>query len=189
MASMSGSLLCLDEYCNAYGKNGLTYAMRVVKKNRELYKKYSNNIEVTLSDEQMKHMEVLETLENLGFPMDEVGTHYYKDVILSICDDINNEESNLVYELDNMHSNLYHMIARDEYDMGTKVFNAYINGAIERIARERADKDLMCSIFGMTYDDFPVFEYDDNKNKTFGREAYCIAMYLVGKVNEKVRRK
>ena len=186
MASMSGSLLCLDEYCNAYGKNGLTYAMRVVKKNRELYKRYLANNSIPLNEEQRKQIEVLSILENLGFPMDEVGTHYYKDVIISICNDIKNGKSeNIMSDLNNMYSNYYHMIARDEYDMGLTAFNAYINGAIERIDHTKADEELVIRIFGYNLDDVGAFIYDANRTKTFGKEAYCIASYIIESIKIK----
>lgn len=180
MVRMTANLVDLDEYyLNGKGEM-MPYWLLVIKKNRDLYKK-SIEEKLLLTEEEAKQDRFLSILDRLGFPMDEVGTHLYKDVIIAAYDELlgySNEEmeeksKDLRLELKDMYSNFYHVIARDEYDIGNVTFHNYIAKAVGM--RKSNDDTLEDAIFGVDYVEEDHFT-----------QAYRIASYIAKKDKKKI---
>lgn len=157
--------------------NGSSYATFCAKNDRELYREYKSGKTEELSELEVKEMQVLSVLENLGYPMDELGTYLYKEVIVYARDEIDGynrrkeedkeKAQDLLINLEDAYSNFYHIIARDDLEMGVKSFHIYIWRAVQEIDDSKIDKDLAEKIFGKN----PV-------SLTYGAQAFKIASYL-----------
>ena len=182
MVRMTANLVDLDEYyVNGRGEM-MPYWLLVIKRNRDLYKKSIEEKEkLQLTEEEAKQVRFLSILDRLGFPMDEAGTHLYKDVIIAAydellgCSDEEKEEkaNSLKLEMHDMYSNFYHVIARDEYDIGNTTFHNYIAKSVGM--RKSNDDTLEDAIFGIDY-----------VEEDYYTQAYRIASYIVKKDEKKI---
>lgn len=88
-----------------------------------------------------EELELIEILDELGFPLDQVGTYLYKELILAILRNLKGipirfkvlNEEELIEELNNPFSQFYFDIARNDLDIGIKTFHAAITLAIEKV--------------------------------------------------------
>ncbi len=113
---------------------------------KEVYNDYKNGkSNIIAIGEGKKELEILEFLDNLGFPINEVGTYYYKDLIIRILalldEGISVEE--ISQALEEPYSQLYFDVARNELDVGIKSYNGIINLAFEGIDISKANPDLL----------------------------------------------
>ena len=97
--------------------------------------KYRNSIENNLNE---LDIEVLTYLENMGYSMDIRGTIYFKDMIVSIIENIlsfsslyGKEMKELLENIRNPYSQFYLDLARNKNDLGINTFNQFIRQAIE----------------------------------------------------------
>lgn len=97
--------------------------------------KYRNSIENNLNE---LDIEVLTYLENMGYSMDIRGTLYFKDMIVSIIENIlsfsslyGKEMKELLENIRNPYSQFYLDLARNKNDLGINTFNQFIRQAIE----------------------------------------------------------
>lgn len=157
--------------------NGSSYATFCAKHDREIYCEYKSGKIDKLSEEEIKEMQALSVLENLGYPMDELGTYLYKEVIVYARDEIDGynrrkeedkeKAQNLLINLEDAYSNFYHMIARDDLELGIKSFHICIWRAVQEIDNSKVDRELAEKIFGKN----PI-------PMTYGAQAFKIASYL-----------
>jgi len=97
--------------------------------------KYRNSLENNLNE---LDIEVLTYLENMGYSMDIRGTLYFKDMIVSIIENIlsfsslyGKEMKELLENIRNPYSQFYLDLARNKNDLGINTFNQFIRQAIE----------------------------------------------------------
>lgn len=157
--------------------NGSSYATFCAKNDRGIYREYKNGDIEKLTEEEIKEMQALSVLENLGYPMDELGTYLYKEVIVYARDEIDGynrrkeedkeKAKDLLINLEDAYSNLYHMIAREDLEMGIKSFHICIWRAVQEIDDSKIDRELAEKIFGKN--PIPL---------TYGAQAFKIASYL-----------
>lgn len=123
---------------------------------------------------QDESIDALNLLNNLGYPMDLVGTHLYKDMILVAKDklltafDDDVLKSQLKEEMESPYSQFYFDIARNELDIGIKTFHSYIAQAVDNIDYNRVNENLSQAIYGD----------DSNSQISVLKNAYLIADYL-----------
>ena len=161
--------LLSDLYCACYW----------VREQYKQYIKYKENM-----CESNKEMETLHLLEELGYPIEEMGTYFYKDMILKIVEyleNIENEfESNkyheLLDELDNHFSHFYFDLARNELDVGIKTFHGVLANEISNIDHSNANSEKFDEVFGSTA----------INNLGYEKKAFIIGthMYLNKKTNK-----
>lgn len=164
---------------NILGKHGQwigSLTMKTAMNDSLLYDKYKNDIEV--SEDKIIDMEILSILDRLGFPMNELGTYLYKDVISSTYENIRNckDESdilNIMADLKYRYSNAYSMIARDGYEMGIKTFHRFVEDAVKKIDEDKIDIAFFDTIF------------DETSEHDTGSRAFEIASYLIKEDNKK----
>ena len=155
---------------------GTSFAMYEANRDKNNYEKYKTVGKEELSEETIIDMTILEVLQNLGFPMDRLGTYLYKDMIREIYDKLENMKTikevyqykTLLNELGNIYSSFYLQIAREWKEIGIKSFHIYIQNAIDKIDETKASQTLLNDI------------YDNNWNKkNYGIDAYKIAAYTL----------
>jgi len=166
MIRMTSTLVDLDEYYLINKGRYIPCWLKKIKTNRDLYNLYKEEMEkdesvrtLVLDEEESKQINFLSVLDRLGYPMDEVGTHLYKDSIVAAYDELldiyQNEEFDkteiVEKDLKNIYSNLYHMIARDEYELGSNIFHSYISKAVGMRNYDNIDDTLRDAIFGVDY--------------------------------------
>ncbi len=109
-------------------------------KSAEKYSVYKDGALSNMSEEEQQEMNVLEVLEQLGFPMDKTGTYLYKEIIMKTMEELEmvetkEEERNLKTAMENSYSQFYLDIARNNLDIGLKSFHGYIQLAYEERKR------------------------------------------------------
>ena len=105
--------------------------------------------------------------------MSHLGTYLYKDVIVEVCNIINegeitsnNKRRKLIARLNDGYDEIYKQIASEDKEIGCKTFHSYIEGAIKEIDTIRTDTSLAEKIYG-------------DKDITYGTTAYRIADYYL----------
>lgn len=131
-----------------------------------------------LEDEQQE-IDVLKVLEELGYPMQETGTYFYKDIIIKAKQELQKiyqkdpeakeaAEANLSKEMGNKFSQFYFDIARNNLDMGLKTFHSCIS-----LAHQNRIQNPMNITLGQ---EIGVDGFGDYKG-----EALLIANYMLTK--------
>lgn len=148
---------------------GISYAMQVAYKDSKLYEKYKKGESTQEIDGCMLDMDILVLLEKLGFPMNQLGTYLYKDVIKEVVGLLEKKEDEITLTsyLNNAYSSIYLWVAKDDKEMGLKTFHSIIIKAIDQINSNIMDKKLVIDIFGI-----------DNTELNYGLLAYKLSEYV-----------
>ena len=151
----------------------MDYAVYSAKEEKNLYDSLKKGMPYVLTELQKNEVEILCILEKLGFPMSQLGTYLYKDVIVEVCNIINegeitsnNKRRKLIARLNDGYDEIYKQIASEDKEMGCKTFHSYIEGAIKDIDETRTDTSLAEKIYG-------------DKDITYGTAAFRIADYYL----------
>lgn len=165
--------LSRKSHVNGGLSNGLLANM--IKKDSSEYAKYKLGCYESIPEDRLQQMEVLSILEKLNFPMNEIGTYFFKDMIVKALryldgsDDFGHyiSQDTLLQELKSPYSQFYFDLARNEKDIGVKTFHACIEDSLENINYNKADATLLYEI----YSNF-------SKNGNYGEHAYAISKYI-----------
>ena len=151
----------------------MDYAVYSAKEEKNLYDSLKKGMPYVLTELQKNEVEILSILEKLGFPMSQLGTYLYKDVIVEACNIINegeitsnNKRRKLIARLNDGYDEIYKQIASEDKEIGCKTFHSYIEGAIKDIDETRTDTSLAEKIYG-------------DKDITYGTAAFRIADYYL----------
>lgn len=151
----------------------MDYAVYSAKEEKNLYDSLKKGMPYVLTELQKNEVELLSILEKLGFPMSQLGTYLYKDVIVKVCNIINegeitsnNKRRKLIARLNDGYDEIYKQIASEDKEIGCKTFHSYIEGAIKDIDETRTDTSLAEKIYG-------------DKDITYGTAAFRIADYYL----------
>ena len=151
----------------------MDYAVYSAKEEKNLYDSLKKGMPYVLTELQKNEVEILSILEKLGFPMSQLGTYLYKDVIVEVCNIINegeitsnNKRRKLIARLNDGYDEIYKQIASEDKEIGCKTFHSYIEGAIKNIDEIRTDTSLSQKIYG-------------DKDITYGTAAFRIADYYL----------
>ncbi|MBE6160219.1 MAG: hypothetical protein E7157_04145 [Lactobacillales bacterium] len=155
--------------------NGSSYAMHVAYSDKEMYEKSKEGKLENIEEYQKRDINILSLLEGLGYPMDELGTYLYKDVIVEVYEIVKDVSKrtdmdkcrDLMKELNDAYSNFYRWIARDDKEMGIASFHLYIEQAISKIDEEAIDQELAIKVFGSNPEDM-----------NYGLQAFQLASYV-----------
>lgn len=143
------------------------------------YQDYKNNTK-TFTRTRKLELDTLSLLENLGFPLEKIGTHLYNNIIIKIIDYINNDNitkediNELLLQLKNAFSQFYLEVARHDLDMGLKTFHKHIEIAIPNSVNIRTNE-------------FNSEESHSTKEIDYGEQAYILARYMLGFNRQKER--
>ena len=149
-------------------------ARYLARKEKEVYDNYRKCNYVELIIKEKKDIEILSILEKLGYPMEHLGTYFYKDLVLFVCDEIKNmntsdlqqKNNDMLVSLNNKYSSLYIWIASDDKELGCKTFHSYIEDALLKIDYDKIDVSLASRIYG-------------SEDITYGSAALHIAEYFL----------
>ena len=151
----------------------MDHAVYSAKEEKNLYDSLKKGIPYVLTELQKNEVEILSILEKLGFPMSQLGTYLYKDVIVEVCNIINegeitsnNKRRKLIARLNDGYDEIYKQIASEDKEIGCKTFHSYIEGVIKDIDETRTDTSLAEKIYG-------------DKDITYGTAAFRIADYYL----------
>lgn len=155
-----------------------SFARYEAKKDKENFEKYKKGEYSDSSNNTLNNMKILDLLQRLGYPMEELGTYLLKDVIAEVYNYIQDENGNkdvdkcnsIIKELNNPFSNVYHYIAREWKEIGIKTLHLFIQRAQNRIDYNSIDKELSKNIYGNNLED-----------KNYGFHAFQIAAYALDK--------
>lgn len=155
-------------YANLYFDEELDIAKRE-------YMNYKlGNLE-NFSEERLHDMEILSILDGLGFPMDNIGTYLYKNMIVKVVHHLGGTDSfgqaisqdKLLQQLKSPFSQFYFDVARNDLDMGIKTFHSYIEGMLENVNYENAEPTLLFEV----YSNF-------SEETDYGEHAFIIGKYV-----------
>lgn len=154
--------------------DGTSYAMLEAYSDKKAYEKSKKGELDEVSETKERDIKILGILEGLGYPMDELGTYLYKDVIAEAYEKVKDVSSrkdmdkcrDLMTSLNDAYSDFYRWIARDDKEMGVKSFHYYIGDAISKIDENSIDKELAVKVFGSHPEDL-----------NYGLQAFQLACY------------
>ena len=154
------------------------YANWLLQQEKKKYVSYKMRTEENhISEEQALEMETLSILEQLGYPMNNIGTYLYKNMIVKVVNhlesiiDKNNFEDEckkLIYQIENPFSQFYIDVARNDLDIGVKSFHQHVTKAVENVNYSVADPNLL-----INFNNY-VFEKNDYKKQSFVIGAYVL---------------
>ena len=160
-------------------------SMAILYGYRELYRTdfdnyliYKNNkIDSEIPEYNLSEMKVLDTLNELGFPMDYIGTLIYKDVIMATKSDLEEiincgiiEKYEFLKEtVENPYSEFYLNISRWQNDISVERLHNHIMNAIKSIDKDKINVDTVYKIFG-----------SNNMEHSYGKAAIKIGLYSFG---------
>lgn len=155
--------------------SGLSYAMSVAYDEKKMYEDAKSGNLTDISVANNLDIKILSLLEGLGYPMDELGTYLYKDVIAEVYEKIKDvsgrrdmeECRSLMGELNDAYSNFYRWIARDDKELGVTSFHFYITKALEQVDKDKIDDKLFKSVFGK-----------QQLELNYGLQAFQLAAYI-----------
>ena len=151
------------------------FLMSLAYDDKKDYEQYKSGSTDGFSEERLEEMEILSILDRLSFPMDEVGTYFYKDVIAKAKRYLDGEDDfgrpissdELLQELKSPYSQFYFDLARNDLDIGLKTFHSNIEHALDSVDYDKADTTLLQGI----YSNF-------SEEADYGEHALAISRYL-----------
>ena len=144
------------------------YANREANISKKQYEKQIENCSMSQDIDTV----IIQCLEKLGFPLDEMGTYIYKDVISNVIDsliksDDETQKQQLTEQLNHTYSQFYFDVAKNDNDMGVNTFHAYIQKALAKINPEKKDLELVNQLFASS-----------EKTLGYGEEAFVIGNFI-----------
>lgn len=165
---------------------------------RQEYIDYRDGILEDLSKGKQLDMDVMDLLYNIGFDLDQIGTYFYKEVVVCAANSLKriaknheyirnraeetkekNEEypeydyradyTNLSDNLQNPYSELYRYLAREEHWMGCKTFHACIEEAHRNVDLSRTNALVMHKVYSMCGPEINM-----------GEQAYILGKCITG---------
>lgn len=157
---------------------GLDYAVAFSYQDAVDYKLYQESKLEKVTELKELEMKTLELLEQLGFPMEEVGTYLYKNMIVKVAEEMKNINTrtqirnslDLLLQMKQPYSQFYLDVAKNDLDMGIKTFHGYVNKALEKVDKTKQDKNLYLKVFG-----------DVENDIDYGEQAFILGSYIAGK--------
>ena len=142
---------------------------------------YDENISPELKEEYEIDMKILSLLENLGYPMDELGTFLYKELIHELCREIKGMTKredmkkcdDLISELGKPFSRIYHLVAREYLEIGIKSFHLNVESALDKIDSSKVDELLALRVYG-----------SNPEQLDYGKQALLYAGYILGRYSK-----
>ena len=152
-------------------KNFRQYVCYSANVDHELYEKYKAGERDSIDYYQLHDMKALSVLDNLGYPMDKMGTYLFKELILDIESKINlydlNEPKEIIEDLESDESCIRRNVSVEFLGMSDNIYRRLISNAIAGIDNSRIDSELARNIYGIN---------DENEKPEI--IAYNIAQYL-----------
>ena len=151
------------------------YFLGLMTDDRDDYKKYQAGCLEGVSEDKLLEMEVLSVLDRLSFPLQDVGTYLFKDMIVKAIQELDGydafgnviTEDELLHQMRQPFSQFYVDVARNELDMGIKTFHTHIERTLEDVDYKKADVSLLYEI------------YSNFSNETdYGEHAFIIAKHM-----------
>lgn len=157
---------------------GISYAVYCANLDKNELENYKKVLPEEMGLERKREMEVLILLEKLGYPMDELGTYLYKNLIVHVIkylDKVSSKEQilntkQLLVEMKDFFSSVYFGLARCDLEMGVKKFHYYIIEALDKIDFEKADKYLLYEIYSRF-----------SSEMDYAEQAFILGSYMSGK--------
>ncbi len=156
--------------------DGSSYAEYMALRDMKSYESYKSG--KTEEIENLVDMKILSLLEGLGYPMEHLGTYLYKDLVRLVYDKIKNLSKRsdvlvarqILSELSDHFSSIYHYIAREDKEIGIKSFHMCLEDAIKSIDKNKIDSALATRIYGSYFEAI-----------NYGQKAMLFAAYVAGK--------
>ena len=147
-----------DERLNVFF-NSVNFMANVVHQDKKAYEAYKRTQEV-VEGASIEELEILNILDELGYPLGEIGTYLYKALIVNILNYLRGvpirrevlSEEELKEQLNNPFSQLFFDIARNDMDLGIKTFHAAINRASANVDIESVNRKMSEEIFSGNFD-------------------------------------
>lgn len=133
--------------------DGTSFAKTIAKKDKEKYEQYKAGTYKSDVESDYGDIYILALLEGMGFPMDNLGTYLYKELIMEVKEQLKEKEEtiesyNEIYDdVNNFDSNLYLWVASDYLEMGRKTFMLYMKQAFDSIDTRKINKAISENLF------------------------------------------
>ena len=135
---------------------GNRYSIKQHLNDKKDYEEYINGQLENKTNERIAEMKIYDTLLALGFSFEDIGTFYYKELILEIAKSLDKQntygkeicdEQTLREMLMNRYSSIYIEKAKYNLNISSDTFHRSIRDAISNIDITKVDKELLAEIF------------------------------------------
>lgn len=132
------------------------FSTKEYQNNIREYNEYKNGKLENISIEQELEMKIFDTLLELGFSIENVGTFFYKELIVEIAKTLNSknaygyencDEEALKTLLNSRYSSIYIEIAKFYLEISCDTFHNRIKDAVKEVDITKANRDLVVEIF------------------------------------------
>lgn len=134
--------------------NGSSFAKMIARDDKTMYEQYKKGTLVSEKESDYRNMYILSLIEGLGFPMDELGTYLYKELVMEVKDQLekieekDSEAYNELYNsLNDVDSNIYLWVASDYLEMGKDSYLIYLSQAVKKIDKSKIKKSVCEKLF------------------------------------------
>lgn len=138
------------------------------------YLAYRKDELTDITEDKKLSMETLALLEQLGYPMDQLGTYLYQHLIYKTIKERqrqfemgNTTDEYILGELQDAFSLHYKQTARGDLDIGVRTFHHKVYETVSNVDYKKADPVLLYEIFG-----------DEKKEMDYGEQALYMASYI-----------
>ena len=153
-----------------------SFSLFIAKDDRERYNEYKATGTKPIDKYEKDSMEIISILERLGFSLDEIGTYLYKELIMSMYQEIKN--SNEITETkEEMSARLVKKLTHNVLEMPCDQYEELVKESIDSIDGNNIDIELSEKVF-------------KNSIYNYGENAFEIAShYMDVKKEEKKEKK
>lgn len=150
---------------------GIDYAKYKTYVDKNIYYAYKVGLINEVTEKQLQDITVLSLLEDIGYSMIELGTYFYKDVILKVIETLNNSNNieetikELLSQLSDSNSQFHANIAKNDFDMDAKIFYNYIQKSISKIDNTKIKEEHKLRF--------------NNKNAIYEERTISLGMYII----------
>lgn len=149
-----------DENMKIYGNNVSEYVpsfpLFIAKDDKERYINYKYNNAKPSDKYEKDAMEIISILERLGFSLDEVGTYLYKELIVSIYQEIKSDEE-ITESREEMLNRLIKKLVYNILEITKDQYEEFVKESIDSIDGNDIDIELSDKIFKDS-----IYDYGNN---------------------------
>lgn len=122
------------------------FPLFIAKDDRERYNKFKTTGTKPIDKYEKDAMEIISILERLGFSLDEIGTYLYKELIMSMYQEIKNNEE-ITEKIDDMGERLTKKLTHDLLEMERDLYEELVKESIDSIDGSNVDIELSEKVF------------------------------------------
>jgi len=167
---------------------GIDYAKYKTHVDKNIYYAYKFGLINEVTEKQLQDITVLSLLEDIGYSMIELGTYFYKSILIKVIETLNNSNNieetikELLSQLSDNNSKFNINIAKNDFDVDVVIFNDYIKKSLSIVDKSKIKEEYISK-----------FNNKELENITYEEQTLALGMYVIeqnklGKISPKIKK-